>query len=136
MRVHEAQKLMQVAGECFANSEKSYHAAVTILKIKLIIFFTLLVSRKSLGTDVTLALPRVAKGKLEALLAYLRYQAEPTERIIIFSRRPTTFTMRQGFATPCRTVGLSDCRAVGLSGCRIVQKTDRELIPCLIAQVG
>ncbi|MEG4423525.1 hypothetical protein [Microcoleus sp. D3_18_C2] len=44
--------------------------------------------------------------------------------------------MRQGFATPCRTVGLSGCRIVGLSGCRIVQKTDRELIPCLIAQVG
>ncbi|MEG3834450.1 hypothetical protein QUA46_10880 [Microcoleus sp. MON2_D6] len=73
---------------------------------------------------------------MEALLAYLRYEAEPTERIIILSRRPTTFTMRQGFATRCRTVGLSGCRIVGLSGCRIVQKTDRELIPCLIAQVG
>lgn len=30
---------MQVAGECFANSEKSYHAAVTILKIKFNDFF-------------------------------------------------------------------------------------------------
>ena len=29
---------MQVAGECFANSEKSYHAAVTILKIQLMTF--------------------------------------------------------------------------------------------------
>jgi hypothetical protein len=30
---------MQVAGECFANSKRSYHAAVTILKIKLMIFW-------------------------------------------------------------------------------------------------
>jgi len=29
---------MQVAGDCFASSKKYYHAAVTILKIKLIIF--------------------------------------------------------------------------------------------------
>jgi hypothetical protein len=29
---------MQVAGVCFAISEKYYHALVTILKIKLIIF--------------------------------------------------------------------------------------------------
>jgi hypothetical protein len=29
---------MQVAGVCFASSERYYHALVTILKIKLIIF--------------------------------------------------------------------------------------------------
>jgi hypothetical protein len=29
---------MQVAGDCFASSQKYYHAAVTILKIKLMIF--------------------------------------------------------------------------------------------------
>lgn len=29
---------MQVAGDCFASSQKYYHAAVTILKIKLIMF--------------------------------------------------------------------------------------------------
>lgn len=53
---------MQVAGECFANSEKYYHAAVTILKIKLIIFLAFGIGgfgnlyfapRKSLGTDVS-----------------------------------------------------------------------------------
>lgn len=42
---------MQVAGDCFASSQKYYHAAVTILKIKLIIFLGFGVdrSRKSFG---------------------------------------------------------------------------------------
>ena len=37
---------MQVAGVCFASSGKSYHAAVTILKINLIIFLGFGVDRR------------------------------------------------------------------------------------------
>lgn len=73
---------MQVAGECFANSEKYYHGAVTILKIKLIIFLAFGIGRFGnlfFGARAVMAQGEMGRGG-EAFFTLVGQAAEMRDR--------------------------------------------------------